>query len=167
MTKALAESWATLHRRSVSVLGVLVDADVEPSARWQALGSVLAPLGYSLPAKPFEAGTIVPPPLPSRPRLGIWMMPDNRLEGMLEDFLLRLTSEGDRLLVRAHGAVQGIPEEERLFVNAHRAKATAHTWLAWQQEPGTALGQAITKRYLDPTRDPGPAFRKWLLELFA
>lgn len=33
--------------------------------------------------------------------------------------------------------------------------------------PGTALGQAITKRYLDPSRAPAPAFRDWLLELFA
>lgn len=47
-----------------------------------------------------------------------------------------------------------------------RPKAVIHTWLAWQEEPGTALGQAITKRYLDPSRDPAPAFRNWLLELF-
>lgn len=105
-------------------------------------------------------------PGPARPRLGIWMMPDNRVEGMLEDFLLRLVHEHDPLVGRARDAVTGIPEAQRRFAPTYGSKAVAHTWLAWQQEPGTALGQAITKRYLDPARAPAPAFRRWLLELF-
>lgn len=93
-------------------------------------------------------------------------MPDNHVEGMLEDFLLRLTHEHDGLVARACDVVDGIPETERRFALAHKSKAAVHTWLAWQEEPGTALGQAITKRYLDPTRNPAPAFRAWLLALF-
>lgn len=153
-------------RTGVSVLGVLVDADVDPLARWQQLDAVLAPLGYCLPAAPLETGTIIHAPAPTRPRLGVWMMPDNQVEGMIEDFLLRLAHADDRLLERARSAVDGIPAQDRRFSLAHRSKATAHTWLAWQEEPGTALGQAITKRYLDPSRHPAPAFRDWLLELF-
>lgn len=154
-------------RGSVSVLGVLVDADLDPAARWQQIATIVTPLGYTLPEVPLESGTIVPSPSPARPRLGVWMMPDNRVEGMLEDFLLRLTQDGDRLLTRARTAVQDIPEEDRRFALVHRSKAAVHTWLAWQAEPGTALGQAITKRYLDPSRHPAPAFRDWLLELFS
>jgi hypothetical protein len=153
-------------RMDVSVLGVLVDADADPGTRWQQLASTVSPLGYRLPTSPVEAGTIVPPPGPNRPRLGLWMMPDNRVEGMLEDFLLRLTRDGDPLMARAHGVVDAIPEAERRFAIAHRSKAAVHTWLAWQAEPGTPLGQAITKRYLDPLRHPAPAFRAWLVELF-
>lgn len=107
-------------RTGISVLGVVVDADVDPGARWQ----------------------------------------------QIEDFLLRLAQEEDRLLERARSAVGEIPAADRRFAAIHHSKATAHTWLAWQEEPGTALGQAITKRYLDPSRDPAPAFRDWLLELF-
>jgi hypothetical protein len=154
-------------RTDVSVLGVLVDADTDPRGRWQQLASTVSALGYVLPDAPTEAGTLVPAPGPNRPRLGLWMMPDNRVEGMLEDFLLRLTDEGDSLIARAHAAVDDIPATERRFAATHRSKAAVHTWLAWQAEPGTALGQAITKRYLDPTRSPAPAFRAWLLELFA
>jgi hypothetical protein len=153
-------------RTGVAVLGVVVDADVDPTARWQRLDAVLRPLGYALPKTPRETGTIIEAPAAVRPRLGVWMMPDNRVEGMLEDFLLRLAHEGDRLLERAHEAVDGIPAEDRRFAPAHRSKAAAHTWLAWQEDPGTPLGLAITRRYLDPSRDPAPAFRDWLLELF-
>ena len=153
-------------RTDVSVLGVLVDADADPRARWQQVTSTVSPLGYVLPMTPAETGTVVPAPGPTRPRLGVWMMPDNRVEGMLEDFLLRLTHERDPLVSRAREAVHGIPDAERRFAVAHGSKAVVHTWLAWQEEPGTALGQAITKRYLDPARPPAPAFRAWLLELF-
>lgn len=153
-------------RTDVSVLGVLVDADTDARTRWQQLTSAVSPVGYVLPDIPTEAGTLVPAPGPGRPRLGLWMMPDNRVEGMLEDFLLRLIREDDPLVALAADAVDGIPEAARPFALAHRSKAAVHTWLAWQEEPGTALGHAITKRYLDPTRNPAPAFRAWLLELF-
>lgn len=154
-------------RTGISVLGILVDADTNPGARWAQLASVVGPLGYTLPKTPQQAGTIIAAPAPTRPRLGLWMMPDNRAEGMLEDFLLRLTHDGDALATRARAAVDGIPANERRFALAHRSKATVHTWLAWQQEPGTALGQAILKCYLDASRSPAPWFRSWLLELFA
>lgn len=153
-------------RTGVEVVGVLVDADADPRARWQQLASVVRPLGYRLPDDPTAAGTLVASPSPARPRLGLWMMPDNRVEGMLEDFLLRLVHEHDPLAVRAREVVACIPEAERRFASTHGSKAVVHTWLAWQEEPGTALGQAITKRYLDPARAPAPAFRRWLIELF-
>jgi hypothetical protein len=154
-------------RGSASVIGVIVDADADPKARWHQLARAIQPEGYALPDDPEQLGTILPSPRPNRPRLGIWMMPDNRTTGMLEDFLLQLTRDGDPLVTRAHRAIDEIPANERRFATAHRSKAAVHTWLAWQEEPGTALGQAITKRYLDPTRSPALAFRAWLLGLFA
>lgn len=42
-----------------------------------------------------------------------------------------------------------------------------HTWLAWQDDPGTPLGQAITKRYLDAEGPHVAAFLSWLTRLFA
>lgn len=93
-------------------------------------------------------------------------MPDNQVSGMLEDFLLRLTNEEDRLISRAENAVDSIPDTERLFGNTKRSKAIIHTWLAWQEEPGTSLGLSIRRRYLDPTRNPAPEFKEWLEKLF-
>lgn len=39
-------------RTGVSALGVVVDADADPRARWQQLASVVRPLGYALPGTP-------------------------------------------------------------------------------------------------------------------
>ena len=59
------------------------------------------------------------------------------------------------------------PKEERRFAEVHRSKALMHTWLAWQDDPGTPIGLAITKRYFDPETPHATAFVEWLSRLFA
>lgn len=164
--EALLDDLRVRPQTHVRVLGAIVDADTDPELRWRQLGDVMRRSGYELPQRPSPSGTYLPAPNVFLPRIGLWMMPDNRVEGMLEDFLLRLTHDGDRLVTRAGKTVDDIPAEDRRFNPVHRSKATMYTWLAWQADPGTPLGQAITKRYLDPSRDPAPAFRDWLLALF-
>ena len=68
------------------------------------------------------------------------MNKNNRIAGMLEDFLSSLIREEDVLLARVVSCVDGIPSEQRRFRNTYRSKALIHTWLAWQEEPGTPLG---------------------------
>ncbi len=100
-----------------------------------------------------------------RPRIGIWLMPDNRSPGMLEDFAAALVPEGDALWLVANSTVDGLAEDVRRFRPVHRAKAVVHTWLAWQEEPGTPLGLAIKKRYLEPTMPSGHDFVAWVRRL--
>jgi len=38
------------------------------------------------------------------------------------------------------------------FIPNHKSKAVIHTYLAWQNEPGMPLGQAITARALNPEK---------------
>lgn len=165
--EALLDDLRVRPRGDVQVLGVIVDADADPLARWRQLGDAMQRSGYALPEQPGGAGTCIPAPSSFRPRVGVWMMPDDRGPGTLEDFLLELTQDGDPLLPRATTAVDAIEPRHRRFPDERRSKAVVHTWLAWQEEPGTPLGLAITRRYLDPSRDPAPAFRDWLLALFA
>lgn len=153
-------------RTGVKVLAAVIDADVDPNARWEQVCTALADSGYVLPTTPIREGTILEAPNSRRPQLGIWLMPDNQVSGMLEDFLLRLVNEEDRLIFRAENVVDSIPDTERLFGNTKRSKAIIHTWLAWQEEPGTSLGLSIRRRYLDPTRNPAPEFKEWLEKLF-
>ena len=151
---------------NVKVLAAVIDADDDLSARWSQVRNVIGDYGYNFPDIPAKAGTILDSSDVFRPRLGIWLMPDNQVSGMLEDFLLRLTSEEDFLISLAENVVNSIPESERLFRDTKFSKAIIHSWLAWQEEPGTSLGISITKRYLDPTRNPAPEFKKWLEKLF-
>ena len=152
--------------RNVKVLAAVIDADDDINVRWAQVRNAVGDYGYSFPDTPAKEGTILNSSDTARPRLGIWLMPDNQVSGMLEDFLLRLTSEEDPLILRAENVVKSIPESERLFGETKRSKAIIHSWLAWQEDPGTSLGIAITRRYLDPTRNPAPEFKKWLEDLF-
>ncbi|MGE6760171.1 DUF3226 domain-containing protein [Corallococcus interemptor] len=148
----------------VKTVGVVVDADEDLAHRWQSLRDVLEHSGYTqLPGQPDAAGVIIPAQ-GTLPRIGIWMMPDNQLTGILEDFLQQLVSQGDPLLPAAFTALDTLPE--RRFKQAYRSKAAIHTWLAWQQEPGTPLGQAVSKHYLQADHELAQRFVAWMRRLF-
>lgn len=151
----------------IKTLGAVIDADTDVEQRWQSVRVALAKSGYTgLPEFPGESGTIIPAS-EHLPRLGLWLMPDNRLSGMLEDFLQRLVQEKDSLLPRAQAAVETLPEAERRFQPVHHSKAIIHTWLAWQVIPGTPLGLAVKRRYLDGDHELAQRFVRWLRELFS
>ena len=52
------------------------------------------------------------------------------------------------------------------FQSLHLSKAIIHTYLAWQDEPGYPMGQAITKQSLRPHTDIAIKFTDWLTRLF-
>jgi hypothetical protein len=146
--------------------GIVVDADADIQARWRQIKGILERAGYiSIPDSPDPTGTIVEHP--DLPRVGVWIMPDNALPGVLEDYLSFLVPEGDVLFDRARRCVSEIPIEERRFIKSHFTKALIHTWLAWQDDPGTPFGQAITKRYFDSDGPHVQGLLDWLTRLFA
>lgn len=161
----LLESISTrLKESGREVVGILVDADIDLRARWQSLRDILLAEGYTPPAQPAAGGIILLHE--DKPRVGIWIMPDNQLPGMLEDFAARLVTPGDTLWARAVSAVDSIPAEERRFPNERVAKAKLHTFLSWQEEPGKPIGLAITTKYLNPDAPQATEFIQWLQALF-
>ena len=151
-----------LETSDLEILGILVDADTDLQARWQSLRTILTRAGYAVPAQPVLTGTILY--AEDKPTVGIWLMPDNHLPGMLEDFAAMLIPDDDVLLPYARECVQQIPD--RRFSPAVRVKADIHTWLAWQEEPGKPFGTAITARYLNPESAQAQVFITWLRALF-
>ena len=157
---------------NLRILGIMVDADQNPMARWQALRDRLQdPVrlqGYayrSIPVMPPPAGWIADEP--NRPRVGIWLMPDNQTPGMLEDFAARLIPERDALLPRAQAVLDEIDAAGlRRFRAAHRPKALIHTWLAWQRDPGHPMGLAIRAGALRHDIPSAMSFVTWLRRLF-
>ncbi|PZO64464.1 MAG: hypothetical protein DI635_05300 [Pseudoxanthomonas suwonensis] len=152
---------------SVSVMGVILDADENLQSRWQSVCGRLVEAGYqNVPDVPAEDGTILLPPAGSKPlpRFGIWVMPDNRVPGILEDFLKFLVPDGDVVLAHAEQSLDNLPDKR--FRSLDRPKALMHTWLAWQEEPGKPYGQAITARYLDTDLPMGKSFSAWLEKVF-
>jgi hypothetical protein len=61
--------------------------------------------------------------------------------------------------------VANIPAEHRAFSAPHVSKARIHPWLAWQDEPGSPMGQAIGKRDLDAHAPLAESFVDWLRRL--
>ena len=146
-------------------LGIIVDADADFQGRWQSIRDVIIRSDYkNVPALPDADGTILQEG--SKPTIGIWIMPDNKSHGMLEDFARLLLPPEDLLWQRATAAVAAIPVEERLFLDIHDSKARIHTWLAWQKEPGKPIGQAIKIGYLDGKTDVAQRLVNWLKLLF-
>jgi hypothetical protein len=142
-------------------LAVIVDADDDLAARWSQLAARLRQAGCAaVPEEPGSEGTIVR--VSDNLLFGVWLMPDNRLAGMLEDFVAFLVPNGDPLLPRVDGFLAGITGELRRFPDAHECKARIHSWLAIQKGPGKPMGQAITARYLDPDCGQVRPFLNWL-----
>ncbi len=162
------ETPGELRRSDLERLGIIVDADTDIDARWRALQDILRQSGnVNLPSTPDPDGTIVAVEQAERTlTVGIWIMPDNKLPGMLEDFVSFLVPKDDTLWNRAADCLQQIPEQERPFSTDHQMKAHLHTWLAWRKKPGKPLGLAITSHYLDADAPHAQKLMAWLRRLF-
>ena len=146
---------------------MVIDADTNLQARWHSIRNLLIDGGYQkVPARPQQNGTIVEPPKESiLPRVGVWIMPDNRTTGKLEDFLGFLVPQPNALFDHAVSSVSNTPT--RLFSQSDEIKAVMHTWLAWQKKPGLPYGTAIKARFLDPNVPQVDILVSWLKRLFS
>ena len=154
-----------LKGSEITSVGIVVDADADLSARWRSVRAALIRLNYTnCPENPPLDGVVLREE--NKPRFGVWFMPDNALPGMLEDFVAYLVPKDDLLWSYASDTVNALPAERRKFADRHRCKAVIHTWLAWQLDPGTPMGQAITKQYLNGNAEGIRLFLDWIDRLF-
>src|SRR5260370_21512078 len=154
-----------LLRSDLTCLCILVDADEDLTSRWQSLRNILVGSGYStITTTPNTSGTVIDEN--DKPTVGIWVMPDNQIPGILENFCSFLVTANDTLWITAKNTLQQVIQQERRFPEQHTIKAHLHTWLAWQEEPGKPIGQAITKRFLDPKAPHAQQFIQWIRQLF-
>ncbi|WP_133121196.1 DUF3226 domain-containing protein [Kyrpidia spormannii] len=147
-------------------IGIIVDADLDIESRWLSIRKMLVQAGYtSIPLKPQPSGTVIKDP--EGPVIGIWIMPNNTVPGILEDFVAFLVPPNDPLWPRVEGCLQNLPFCSNRFEDKDWSKARLHTWLAWQKEPGKPIGVAISKRYLDAGVPVAQELVDWLKRVFA
>ncbi|OQX78273.1 MAG: hypothetical protein B6D64_07095 [Bacteroidetes bacterium 4484_276] len=148
-----------------STIGVIVDADTDIKSKWQTLKSVLSEKGYDLPSKPMKEGTIIRKEY--LPAFGIWIMPNNDENGMLEDFVNYLIPAGDKIMPFVESSLRLLETKQiAKYKLIHKSKAKIHTWLAWQETPGVPMGVAINKTYLDSNHKICIRFVNWINELY-
>ncbi len=161
-------------------IGFVVDIDIAISQRWQAVKARMNEIGMNLPDQCPANGFIGK--LDEYPHnFGIWLMPDCATDGqMLEHLVETLLPANDPLWPHAKqctaravelldDANQQIPDGGRKwkrFGDQEKIKAEVHSWLAWQREPGVALGAAINDHILSHDSPQAIAFLKWAKELF-
>jgi len=148
-----------------TVIGIVLDADTGVDNRWVSIRAKLRDHKYQFPDVPEENGTIIEAD-ETLPRLGVWLMPNNQIMGMLEDFCLDMIDKKARETAET-AVVDAQQKGVCTFRVAHLSKAIVHTYLAWQDEPGRPLGQAITTQALRPDTQTSRAFTDWLTRLFA
>ena len=125
---------------------------------------------YTLP-KVFPEGGLILDPLANPgsdrlPRLGIWLMPNNRAYGMFEDLLIESLKDEVKVYTTAvvtKAKTDGIAT----FKEIHLSKAVIRTYMAWQDPPDIQyLGLAIKTKTFENIEAKCKQFIQWLEQLF-
>lgn len=167
VTELIKQIPIRLKTSDISSIGIVLDADFDLDNRWISLKNTLEKtnFNYIIPDSPNKKGTILRSP--DSPNVGVWVMPNNEISGMVEDFLNILIPENDDLLPIVEDTLDSIESQNKnKYSSVHKSKAKIHTWLSWQEKPGTPMGLAITNSYFDTNKELCLDFVKWLNDLF-
>ena len=156
----------TTEIEGIRTVAVIVDADDHPDRRWQAVKDRLERKGVVVPKEPDPCGTIIFCKTDEHPRIGIWMMPDNRSPGELEHFVAKMIPDDDPVWPLSEGYIDSIPSNHRAFRPQKETRAKVLSWIATREEPGF-MGQAIDRRDLQTDGELCQTFIAWLNRLFA
>ncbi|XOF32966.1 MAG: DUF3226 domain-containing protein [Candidatus Electrothrix sp. YB6] len=152
-----------LKASGLKILGIILDADDEPADRWQSIRNCLLERYPDIPEELPATGLIHPGEI----KIGVWMMPDNQQQGMLETFLQFLLPEDDKELWEfTEQSCRQATNYGASYKEPHLDKAKIHTWLAWQNPPGRQLHNAVMERILSPTSPQAASFMQWFQKLF-
>lgn len=155
----LRGEWQT---KGMQAIGMIVDADDDLQRQWKNLSQPLGsyPVLRNLPAEPEIGGTVID----GIPRLGIWVMPDNKNSGELEDFILRMIPQPDPIWPRSERYIDEIPERDRKFPAHKTLRAKVHAWMATRSRP-RPMWRGISENDL-VLEENSRAFLVWLRRLF-
>lgn len=97
--------------------------------------------------------------------VGLWIMPNNQHEGMLEDWIKSCVNDNEQALFQqAVAAVQHIHSPK--FSVHLSSKAEVATWLAWQKQPGHGLYATLKEPLLNNEHPWFKELEQWLLNVF-
>lgn len=158
-------------------LGLILDSDTEGLNADQVIQSRLdqlrARVGEYYPVPDvFPEGGLILDPLASRqdadrlPKLGVWLMPNNKAYGMFEDLLMESLVDEVRQYT-SKVVNQAKADKIATFKDVHLSKAIIRTYMAWQDPPDIQyLGLAIKKRTFENIEAKCRQFIQWLGLLF-
>ena len=146
-------------------LGFVMDANGAPASTWESVTSRLRKVGVQAPDEIPEGG-FAGKSVDYGARVGVWLMPDNRKTGTLEDFLRDLIDRTDPLLSLAEDSARKAKRLGARYSDGDAGKAVLHTWLAWQKDPGRPYGVAIKARFFGVESVATQQFVTWFQRVF-
>ena len=164
LSGVLDSTYAEVAAPHRDVVGILIDADDDLDTRWREVADRLSSAGVSVPSSPDVDGTVIDATA-DRPRVGIWLLPDNQSPGELEDFVIDMIPESDLVWPRSVDYVDGIPISEREFSEGKTDRAKLYAWLATRRQP-PHIGAAIGAGDFDLSGERCRLFIGWLERLF-
>ena len=148
----------------IEAIGIIIDADVNLNDRWMQVKTLLSNQGFEMPNDLPAEGLVLSN---GNVKVGVWIMPCNNTNGMLEDFIAFLVPPNDKLLSIVDATLNDIESKGlNKYSLIHKSKAKIHSWLSWQEDPGTSMGLSITKRYLITDSENCEQLINWLQRLF-
>lgn len=151
-------------------IGVVVDADrlahgTGYATTVQRFSSALAQVGYQ--RNPVSTAGLVFSHQDGLADVGLWIMPNNADDGMLEDWVKQCVHPDEAALYQ-HGSksIDTIPGRHK-FQQWHRSKAEVATWLAWQEKPEHGLYNAAQPALLNLESPLFKELHAWLGHVFA
>lgn len=160
-----------LDDASVQNLGLIVDADYPETHGLGHAGTMfqirqkLIEHGFKPEKRHSSGGFLFEHPDGLAP-VGVWVMPNNRNNGMLEDFVQASIRDKEQIDLHEHASrvVRGLTAPR--FKPIHRAKAEVATWLAWQKMPGKRLESVVGDNLIDLSSAECTALAEWLRAVF-
>lgn len=150
---------------NLRAIGIVVDADEDLSNRWKSIRDALIRQYFEVPEQLPHDGLILTNG--AGIKVGVWIMPNNELRGMLEDFLTLLVPSDDNVLPKVRQLLSELEDlGHHKYAMVHKPKALLHTWLALQDDPGMPMGRAITKKVLNTEDALYLMFIDWMKRLF-
>lgn len=165
ITKLYEQLPVRFKQAQVDTIGLIIDADSEIKDRWKSISTLLSLQGFTIPEEIPLEGLILKDK--AEFKIGVWIMPNNNENGMLEDFISFLVPKEDKILPIVNDTLTNIESKGlNQYSLIHKSKATIHSWLSLQSDPGTPMGLGITKRYLTTDEETCLKLVNWLKELF-
>ena len=159
-----------LKESGLKTLGIVVDADDSCQAKWEGIKEFCRKAKAPIPQACPPNGLIVDKIIGEsgvEARFGVWIMPNNNSDGMLESFCHGMIPAGnEKLLEYAVGCIDKAKTLGAPYKTVHHNKALMHTWLAWQDPPGERMGRAIAKKILKPDAPGAKLFVDWFRKLY-
>ena len=150
----------------IEIIAIIVDADADFNQRWTDIKQHFLSLepSITLPTDIDKNGLIH---FENDITFGIWIMPNNKSEGMLENFMENLVPKEDQLFIKVKSTITEIEAQQlNRYKPIHKSKATMRTWLALQNPPNGKIELLIEDNLLTTNNETCNTFVAWLNKLF-